>query len=62
MNYLCPKCKQIMHCISTASIPPITRYECFSCGYASKPEKERLDYVTLPPWLWSEEGEEDAKA
>lgn len=58
MNYLCPKCNQIMYCISTASIPAITTYQCPSCGYASKPDKERLDYVTLPPWLWSEEDED----
>lgn len=51
MTYLCPKCKSIMQCVSTASIPPITRYECFSCGYSSKPVRENLNGITLPPWL-----------
>lgn len=61
MTYLCPKCKSAMVCVSTASIPPITTYECFNCGYASKPEKELLDYVELPPWLWQEEEMKDDK-
>lgn len=53
--YLCPKCKSIMQCISTASIPAITRYVCFNCGYQSKPETEQLNYVTLPSWLQEED-------
>lgn len=59
MNYLCPKCKGIMQCVSTASIPPITSYVCLSCGYQSKPEKEFVDYVTLPPWLWQDDDNEE---
>ena len=55
MTYLCPKCKGIMTCVSTASIPPITTYQCLACGYASKPEKELANYVTLPRWLWNDE-------
>lgn len=65
MTYLCPKCKGIMFCVSTASIPPITRYECYQCGYKSKPETEYpYDYVTLPEELWSDENEkrEDVNA
>ena len=51
MTYLCPKCSMPMFCVSTASIPPITRYECPGCGYSSKPMREYPDYVTLPKWL-----------
>lgn len=57
--YLCPKCKSIMQCVSTASIPSITTYVCMNCGYRSKPEKEVLNYQTLPPWLWNESEEEE---
>lgn len=57
-NYLCPRCGNLMGCISTASIPPIISYECFSCGYKSKPVKETPDYVTLPQWLRQEEDED----
>lgn len=52
---LCPKCKGIMICVSTASIPPITTYQCLACDYVSKPEKELTNCVTLPRWLWSDE-------
>lgn len=55
MIYLCPRCKGIMQCVSTASIPAITTYHCNTCGYVSKPEKENIDCVTLPPWLWNDE-------
>lgn len=37
-----------MFCMSTASIPPITRYDCYSCGYSSKPIKEELVCDVLP--------------
>lgn len=47
--------------VSTASIPPITRYECLGCGYHSKPEKEMLNYVTLPEWLRSDEEIDEEK-
>ena len=55
MNYLCPKCGNFMQIISTASIPAITRYQCFHCGYKSKSEKELPLYMTLPKELWSDE-------
>lgn len=55
MTYLCPRCKGIMVCVSTASIPPITTYQCYACGYVSKPKKELADCLTLPRWLWSDE-------
>lgn len=55
MTYLCPKCNSMMFCISTASIPPIISYVCMACGYSSKPEREMLDYVTLPSWLQQED-------
>ena len=58
MEYLCPKCKSIMQCFSTASIPPIIRYECFECGYMSKPIKEK-DYVMMLPVDWRSEDEKD---
>jgi hypothetical protein len=54
MQYLCPKCGWFMNCISTASIPAITYYQCFSCGYKSKGEKEQPLYMTLPKELWSD--------
>ena len=60
MTYICPKCKNVMVAVSTASIPPITRYVCLGCGYESKPEKEILNYVELPLWLRpDEETDED---
>lgn len=55
MNYICPKCRNMMVCISTTSIPPIVRYECLGCGYSSKPVKESPQYIQLPKELWSEE-------
>lgn len=54
-NYICPKCNSIMNCISTASIPPIITYQCFSCGYTSKPIKEEWHCEVLPIELRSEE-------
>ena len=54
MQYLCPKCGWFMNRISTASIPAITYYQCFSCGYKSKHEKEKSLYVTLPKELQSD--------
>lgn len=58
MSYTCPKCGMPMQCISTASIPPIIRYECFGCGYASKPVRETPYYAELPKELW-QEGNDD---
>ena len=55
MTYLCPKCNSLMFCISTASIPPIIRYECLACGYSSKTVRETPDCVTLPKWLQQED-------
>ena len=54
MQYLCPRCGWFMNNMSTASIPAITYYKCFSCGYESKGEKEKLLYITLPKELWSD--------
>ena len=54
-TYLCPDCGSPMVCMSTASIPPIITYECFGCGYRSKPVKEMQSNVTLPPWLRRED-------
>lgn len=61
MIYRCPRCRGIMICVSTASIPPITTYQCNECGYVSKPETELVDEMTLPRRLWSdaEEREEE---
>ena len=57
MQYLCPKCGNFMVCISTASIPAITYYKCFSCGYESNHEHPL--YMTLPKELWSESEDEN---
>lgn len=59
MQYLCPKCGYFMVNMSTASIPAITYYKCFSCGYESKYEKEHQLYMTLPKELWSDEDSEN---
>ena len=61
MQYLCPKCGNFMQIISTASIPAITRYQCFNCGYKSKSEKEQPLYMTLPKELWSDEDMENER-
>ena len=57
MQYLCPKCKSLMQCFSTASVPPIVRYECFNCGYSSKPIKEKEYAMELPEEWRSEDTE-----
>ena len=54
MIYRCPRCRGIMTCVSTASIPPITTYQCNECGYVSKPERELVDEMTLPRRLWND--------
>ena len=56
MNYRCPKCGGVMQALSTASIPAITRYECWSCGYSSKPIKEDVFLADLPE-EWMEDAE-----
>lgn len=55
MNYTCPRCNQIMICVSTASIPAITSYQCMGCGYSSKPIREQSIATPLPEWLRQEE-------
>ena len=59
MQYLCPKCKSMMQCLSTASIPPMVRYECFNCGYVSKLIKEKDYAMKLPVEWWSEDEENE---
>ena len=60
MNYyLCPKCGNFMQIVTTASIPAITTYICFNCGYKSKPDKPATTYMTLPKELWSDEDNKD---
>ena len=64
INYKCPKCNSIMICVSTASIPPIITYQCYSCGYTSKPIKEEYNCEILPIELQGELDqalEDDAK-
>lgn len=48
IEYTCPKCGHVMQCICLTSYPPQTRYECFSCGYASKTVSEPLERYSLP--------------
>ena len=48
MTYTCPKCKQIMICITTASMPSYTSYWCPACGYSSKEIKGELRSMELP--------------
>jgi len=57
VNYLCPRCRGIMTCVSTASIPPIISYQCYSCGYVSKSVKISPSSMTLPQWLWNDDKE-----
>ena len=54
-NYRCPKCNSKLYCLSTASIPSITTYQCYSCGYTSKPIKEEYNCEILPIELRSED-------
>lgn len=54
MNYLCPKCGNIMVVVTTFSIPPVSRFKCFGCGYISKSNEDFDVYMTLPKELWSE--------
>lgn len=41
-----------MVCVSTASIPPIISYQCYGCGYFSKPVRETELTEILPEHLW----------
>lgn len=54
-NYLCPRCKNEMACMATASIPAYITYQCFSCGYRSKTVRGKDIYPILPEWLREEE-------
>jgi DNA-directed RNA polymerase subunit M/transcription elongation factor TFIIS len=54
-NYKCPKCNSIMICVSTASIPQTIHYQCYSCGYTSKPIKGEYHCEVLPVELRGEE-------
>lgn len=60
MTYTCPKCGSPMICVSTASIPAYTRYQCCACDYASKVISESICQMPLPE-EWREE-EEDNEA
>lgn len=44
-----------MICVSTASIPPIISYQCYGCGYLSKPVKETELIKILPEYLRQEQ-------
>ena len=59
MQYLCPKCGNFMQSVGLAVLPPVSWYECFSCGYKSKSTKEQPAYMTLPKELWSDGDSED---
>ena len=59
MQYLCPKCGNFMTCISTASIPAYTIYECMRCNYRSKSTRDLPLYTILPRELWSDGDRED---
>lgn len=54
MNYKCPRCGATMICVSTASIPPIISYQCYGCGYLSKPVREMELTQILPEHLRQE--------
>ena len=51
MRYRCPRCGATMVCVSTASIPPIITYQCYGCGYLSKPVRETELLEILPEHL-----------
>ena len=44
-----------MICVSTASIPPIISYQCYGCGYLSKPVRETGLIEILPEHLRQEQ-------
>ena len=44
-----------MMCVSTASIPPIISYQCYGCGYLSKPVRETELIKILPEHLRQEQ-------
>lgn len=56
--YLCPKCKSMMYCVSTLSIPAIITYVC-NCGYVSKPIEESLMWEELPENLRNDEDDNE---
>lgn len=51
MIYRCPKCGTNMLCVSTDSLPPIIAYQCYGCGYLSKPVREAEIVEILPEHL-----------
>ena len=55
MSYKCPRCGATMICVSTASIPPIISYQCYGCGYLSKPVRETGLIEILPEHLRQEQ-------
>lgn len=57
LTYLCPKCNNMMVCMSTLGIPPITSYKCWSCGYSSKPIREENYCQVLPEEFRQEDTE-----
>lgn len=50
-----------MVCVSTASIPPIISYQCYGCGYLSKPVRETELIAILPEHLRQEQFSEPYK-
>ena len=38
----CPKCGHDLHYVTLDSCPPITRNECFNCGWSSQGELEEV--------------------
>lgn len=60
MNYLCPKCKHVMMCMASTSIPAYITYKCVVCGYSSKIMRDETDtYTILPEWLREKEGKDE---
>ena len=51
MRYKCPRCGATMVCMSTDSIPQIISYQCYGCGYLSKPVRETELLEILPEHL-----------
>ena len=51
MSYRCPRCGATMVRVSTVSIPSIISYQCYGCGYLSKPVRETELLEILPEHL-----------
>lgn len=56
VSYTCPRCGNQMFAYSTSSIPPIISYNCYVCGYVSKPLQESHIVVELPSNLQQDDG------